>query len=344
MWKDAKYLLAFAMPLIALLGLFLGNYWTYLGFGFAFVFMPLVESFSKGSDENIEEGEENGKTKEIFFDILLYLNLPLLYYIVFVYFQAIPSYNLIELLGATLSAGLMLGAIGINVAHELGHRATIFDQRVAKLLLLPSLYMHFFIEHNKGHHKNVATDLDPASAKLGEPIYAFWFRSVWGCYMSAWRIEAERLAKQKISFWSIENEMLQFHFVQLSYIVGVAYFFGINYIFALFAIAIVGVLLLESVNYIEHYGLRRKQLSNGHYEQVLPSHSWSCNHELGRIVLYELTRHADHHYKSTRKYQILKHHEESPQLPYGYPSCILISLIPPIWFSMMKKKLAEIQP
>jgi alkane 1-monooxygenase len=105
--------------------------------------------------------------------------------------------------------------------------------------------------------------------------------------------------------------------------------------------AIIGFLLLETVNYIEHYGLQRKMQENGRYEPVLPHHSWNSDHELGRIFLYEVTRHSDHHYKATRKYQVLRHFDESPQLPFGYPMCMIIALVPPLWFSLMDKKLTQ---
>ena len=343
MWKDAKYLLAFSMPLSALLGLFLGSYWTYLGIGFAFGIMPIVDFIASPSTENVGDEEAQGKIKQIFFDVLLYLNLPLMYYIIFVYFNVIPHFTTMELIGATLSTGIMLGAVGINVAHELGHRSNAFEQFIAKLLLIPALYMHFSIEHNHGHHKNVATDQDAASARKNEPIYTFWLRAMISEYRSAWRIEAKRLSKAKIAFWSFKNEMIQCQLIQVVYLLVVAYIWGASTAVAAIVASLVGILLLESANYIEHYGLRRKKLPNGRYEKVMPWHSWSSNHVLGRIALYELTRHGDHHYKASRKYQILKHRESSPMLPYGYPSCILISLIPPIWFSMMNKKLATFQ-
>nr|WP_321539671.1 fatty acid desaturase [Flavobacterium piscinae] len=99
--------------------------------------------------------------------------------------------------------------------------------------------------------------------------------------------------------------------------------------------------MLETINYIEHYGLKRKKLPSGRYERVTEKHSWNSNHILGRIILYELTRHSDHHYKSTKEYQILECHEESPQLPYGYPTSMVLSFIPPLWFSIMNKRIPE---
>tara|TARA_B110000495_G_C22746578_1_gene437575 strand:+ start:223 stop:561 length:339 start_codon:yes stop_codon:yes gene_type:complete len=99
--------------------------------------------------------------------------------------------------------------------------------------------------------------------------------------------------------------------------------------------SVVSFLFLETINYIEHYGLLRKIKLNGKYERVKPHHSWNSNHTVGRIILYELTRHSDHHFKSSKKYQVLESIEESPQLPYGYPTSILISFFPPLWFKIM---------
>ena len=110
-----------------------------------------------------------------------------------------------------------------------------------------------------------------------------------------------------------------------------------------FAVALIGILLLESVNYIEHYGLRRNRLASGRFEPVSPSHSWNSDHELGRIFLYELTRHSDHHFKATRKYQVLRHFQESPQLPVGYPGSILLALVPPVWFRLMNPQVDQIE-
>ena len=157
--------------------------------------------------------------------------------------------------------------------------------------------------------------------------------------MNAWHIENERLEKEGKSTSSWSNEMVRFQLYQLGYLALIGFSFGL--LSALFAIAfaLIGFLLLETVNYIEHYGLRRKQLANGRYEPVLPIHSWNSEHEMGRIFLYELTRHSDHHFKATRKYQILRHFDESPQLPLGYPMSMLVSLVPPLWFWLMNRRI-----
>lgn len=339
-FKDLKYLLAYLIPAAGFLGLWLKGPWSFGSVYLAFIILPILEQVLPKSDLNLDSDAEQRKLGSRFFDWLLYLNVPILYGAIFYYFQVIYSTPLAtyEVIGLTLNVGLLVGTIGINVAHELGHRSNGREQLLAKLLLLSGLYMHFFIEHNRGHHKNVATPLDPASSRRGQTIYHFWLYSVLGGYRSAWALESRRLHKKGIAFWSIQNDMLRFTFVQLSYLLLVGLIWGWSMMPYAVAIAIVGFLLLESVNYIEHYGLRRREIAPGRYEKVSPLHSWNSDHELGRIFLYELTRHSDHHYKASRKYQVLRHYDESPQLPLGYPASILASLVPPLWFSMMRQR------
>ncbi len=338
--SDLKYLFAYVAPLAALLGIWLKGPWSFGSMYVAFVFIPLVEQFLPKSDSNLSPEEEADKLSSRFFDWLLYLNAPILFSILFYFFQTIATTELAvyETVGLILNVGLLVGTIGINVAHELGHRSNKTEQNLAKLLLMSGLYMHFFIEHNRGHHKHVATPSDPASARSGQTIYGFWIQSVFGGYRSAWNLERLRLARKGIPFWSISNAMIRFTLIQSGYLAFVGLFWGWYMIGYAIAVAVIGFLLLESVNYIEHYGLRRREVQPGRYEKVGPMHSWNSDHELGRIFLYELTRHSDHHYKASRKYQVLRHFEESPQLPLGYPASILVSLLPPVWFYLMKDK------
>lgn len=346
MLRDSKYLIAYVAPLAGFLGIYVGGVWSFGSIYIAFVLIPILEQFLPKSNQNLSPEVEDQKAVSRFFDVLLYLNIPILYGLMIYFFITLKEGNLAmyEIIGMICNVGLIIGTCGINVGHELGHRSNKWEQTLGKILLLPALYMHFFIEHNRGHHKNVATPLDPASARLGESVYAFWIRSVTGSYVHAWQLEAERLNKSGKPVLSWSNEMLRFQVFQVLYLVTVGLIFGWWMIGYAIAIAVFGFLMLECVNYIEHYGLRRDLLlQNGRYENVSPRHSWNSDHELGRIFLYELTRHSDHHYKATRKYQVLRHFEESPQLPLGYPASIIISLVPPVWFGLMNKELQKIQ-
>lgn len=345
MLKDAKYLIAYIAPLAGYLGIYLQGAWSFGSIYVAFVLIPLLELFLPGTDRNLTAPEEEEKLKNRFFDVLLYLNVPILYGLIFYYFQTLAAGGLAtyEIVGMTCNVGLVIGSCGINVGHELGHRANAFERVLAKLLLLPALYMHFIIEHNRGHHRNVATPADPASARFGESVYAFWLRSVTGGWINAWKLERKRLAKKGESWLSRNNEMLRFQLIQLGYLLLVGLVFGWWMTGYAAAAGVFGFLMLETVNYIEHYGLQRRRLDNGRYEKVRPVHSWNSDHELGRIFLYELTRHSDHHYKASRKYQILRHFDESPQLPIGYPASMLLSLAPPLWFWVMNPRVAAIR-
>ncbi len=240
-----------------------------------------------------------------------------------------------EIIGIILSAGIVMATNGINVAHELGHRKSLFSRTCSKLLFLPCQYMHFFIEHNYGHHINVATPEDPATAKYKQNLYSFWISSVTKTYFSAWRIQIKLLRVSKQSFLSIKNDMIFYTLFQISFLILIYINYGLTITIYSLLMSIISFLFLETINYVEHYGLLRKLKSNGKYERVEPHHSWNSNHTIGRITLYELTRHSDHHFISSKKYPVLESIDDSPQLPYGYPTSILISFFPPLWFKIM---------
>ena len=337
MTRDAKYLLAYTIPLSAFLAVQWGGWWSYATVVYAFVILPVADHYWPRDLRNHAPETEPGRLANRFFDALLYLNVPLLYAIYGYAFWRVGqgTYTGFELTGLVLSLGVFGGSSGINVAHELNHRSTGFEKLLAKLLLLPTLYLHFTVEHNLGHHKHVATPRDPATSRYGENVYAFWVRSVVGSWRSAWQLEAKRVAGTVL-----RNRILHFGLLQLAYLAVLTFVFGPLAALIGLLVGIVAFLNLETVNYIEHYGLTRSRTASGRYEPVQPHHSWNSDHELGRIVLYELTRHSDHHFRAARKYQILRRFEESPQLPQGYPASMLLSLVPPLWFRVMNTRVA----
>ncbi|MDG1380545.1 MAG: alkane 1-monooxygenase, partial [Flavobacteriales bacterium] len=203
------------------------------------------------------------------------------------------------------------------------------------------LYMHFFIEHNYGHHLHVATPEDGATARYNQTVYGFWFTSVTRQYVSAWKLQMNLLKRQSLTFFSVKNDMLWYHLIQPAYLLGVYALFSIEGLLFATVAGVISFLFLECINYIEHYGLRRFKTASGRYEVVQPHHSWNSNFNIGRITLYELTRHSDHHYRSTKKYQVLDSHEKSPTLPLGYPASILLSLAPPLWFWLMNPRIPQ---
>ncbi len=340
LYTDLKYLMAYSIPLTALIGFYFGGFWSFTTPFHVFIIIPFLEYICTifGVDEL-----DTGKSKNTIhwlFDILLYLNILIVFGILYYSLTKITNldYISIEFVGYIITMGLLFSANGINVAHELCHRTKSFERFLGKLLLMPSLYMHFYLEHNFGHHLKVATKEDPVTAKYNEPVYLFWFSAILGEISGAINIQKNILLKKNISFFSFYNDMLWYLIIQICYLLLVLFLFNFKgLIFCLLA-ALISILIFESVNYIEHYGLLRKKLPSGRYERVQESHSWNSNHFVGRIVLYELTRHSDHHRISETKYQNLRSISDSPQLPFGYPTSILLTLIPFLWFKIMNPR------
>ena len=341
MIKDFKYLLGYIIPLLTFAAILKPEYFAFATVAYAFVLIPLAELMMKPDGSSIEP--VGGSKSFTLYDFILYLSLPFQYTLLVLFVWQIKQgqFTTLQTIGMTLSVGVVFGAVGINIAHELGHRSRKAEQWMAKLLLISTQYGHFFVEHNHGHHRYVATPLDPATARKGESVYWFWVRSVLGSYRSAWNIQLELLRKANASFFSLKNEMLCMALAQITLIVAVGFVFG-TYPMGLYLLAsIIGILLLETINYVEHYGLMRRKKESGVYERVQHVHSWNADYPIGRFILFELPRHSDHHYKASKKYQFLESPNEAPQLPAGYPAMILLSLAPPLWFAIMNKRITE---
>ncbi|WP_082695815.1 alkane 1-monooxygenase [Mycobacterium sp. IS-1742] len=242
--------------------------------------------------------------------------------------------------GLMLTLGIV-GGIAISTAHELGHRRETVEKRLSRWALAQSCYGHFYVEHNRGHHARVATPEDPASSRLGESLYRFIPRSVTGGLISAWRIECTRLARISRSPWSLRNDVLSAWLLSAIFFAVMVVWFGLVVLPWLIGQAVVAVCLLEAVNYLEHYGLRRRKLADGRYERVQHSHSWNSNTVIANVFLFHLQRHSDHHAHPQRRYQTLRHSDSAPQLPFGYATMLLIAAVPPWWRRVMDRRVLE---
>jgi alkane 1-monooxygenase len=311
---------------------------------FAWVLVPLAELFFSPDPANLTAAEEELARHDKTYDRLLYavviLHLLTLFY--FLYRMQSEGISVADTIGRVGTMGLLLGTFGINIGHELGHRPKTAEKWLARFALMSSLYIHFYIEHNKGHHKRVATHEDPATARYGEPVYFFWFRSIINCYIGAWSIANKECRKKGQPVLSWQNEMLQTQIMQAIFLGFIFWVAGWRVALLYCCAALIGILLLETVNYIEHYGLSRKKTGVDQYERTQPAHSWNSDHILGRLLLFELSRHSDHHYMASRKYQVLRHHDDAPQMPTGYPGMMMMSLLPPVWFKVMHKRIRSL--
>lgn len=334
---NLKYLLAFVLPALAFIGFEWGGLYSYFTLLFAFGLIPFLEWKWSPSHSNTQAERTKGK---LWFKFLLYLTLPIQVFLLYSFFRAQMSVgdDLISFIGNTTAMGIMCGVFGINVAHELGHSPKLLDRIVARILLSSSLYMHFYVEHNKGHHKWVGTYNDPATARKNETIYRFWFRVIPKSYVSAWKISSAECKRKNRPI--LFHETFLYSILQLIICV-LFYLWNPLILFTFISAASLGIMLLELVNYIEHYGLTRSKVNENRFELVAPEHSWNSDHILGRAVLFELSRHSDHHANPERPYQDLRSLETSKQLPFGYPAMMVLALFPRKWFQVMHPLLQD---
>lgn len=343
-YRFLKYFLVITLPLCAGISFISSGWLTYLPLIYAFGFIPLIEFIAPPKGMNLTELEREVVRADRLYDYLIYSMVPIqVGMLIWFLFSVSEPLSNIDLGGRISAMGVLCGVFGINIAHELGHRPKKGEQQMAKLLLLTSLYMHFFIEHNRGHHKNVSTPEDPASARKWEVVCFFWVRSVLGCFIGAWQLEAQRLKRKKQRVFSFQNEMLSFQLIQAALLLSLGLVFSWSVMFYFFLAALMGALLLETVNYIEHYGLSRKKVNEHRYENVSPQHSWNSNHTVGRLLLFELSRHSDHHHQAAKPYQELDHIDTAPQMPTGYPGMMLLALVPPLWFFVMHRRISSMK-
>ena len=347
-WRDKRrYLwpLGTVMPalpiaaygLVHLTGLSL--FW-WIGPIILFIILPALDMLIGRTDDNPPDSERARLEADKYYRWITYLFLPIQYVsLVFsCWVWATQGLGLVSNLGLALTMGVVSG-IAINTAHELGHKREENERWLSKIALASSAYGHFYVEHNRGHHVRVATPEDPASSRLGENFWlSFLPRSVWGSLTSSWHLEAKKFARHQQSPWTWRNDILQAWAMTVVLFGALVIAFGWAVLPWLVVQAIVGFSLLEVVNYLEHYGLKRGRRDDGRYERVDPRHSWNADHTVSNLLLYQLQRHSDHHANPVRRYQTLRHFEESPQLPSGYGTMIVVATIPPLWRAIMDPK------
>lgn len=348
--KKIGFFSALILPALLVAGYYLKGMNLFLIHGFVFVLVPLMDYLISTDTSNVPAQAVNEVTREYFYKFVTFLWVYVQLGVLIWAFYVISSepLNWWEWIAFVSGTALLTGGIGITVAHELGHKSEKIEQFYSKVLLMTVCYMHFFIEHNRGHHVRVATPDDPATSRFGESFYKFWIRSVKDGYLSAWDLEAERLRKKGVSVWSFQNQMIQFIIWPLVFVCLAFAGFSVwmdRLVWEIpvffFAQSLLGFSLLEIVNYLEHYGMERNKLANGAYEKVTPIHSWNASHIVSNFLLFQLQRHSDHHAFAYKRYQVLNHYDESPQLPAGYSAMIIVALFPPLWFSLMNPRLEK---
>jgi len=311
--------------------------WYWLTLVVWYVLVPIIDHLLPTDGSNPPDAVVPALEADHYYRILTYLTVPIHYFTLIYTAYIVGTQHLPwhAVLGIALSVGVVNG-LAINTGHELGHKKTKLERWLAKIVLAVVGYGHFLIEHNRGHHVDVATPIDPASAKMGQSIYGFACSEIPGAMRRAWGAEKDRLARAGRGPWTLDNEVLQPLLITIVLYGALLVAFGWIMVPFLFLQAFWGWFgILTSANYIEHYGLLRKKLDNGRYEQCQPHHSWNSNHILSNLILFNLQRHSDHHANATRRYQSLRSFDNLPELPSGYPLMFASALIPPLWYALM---------
>lgn len=303
---------------------------------YVFVVIPVVDLLL-GHDRTDPEPAPSGR--RMAYDLALWLWVPVqLGVIALGVWRVSQGVSLVEFFGLAFSLGLVTASGGINVAHELMHRKPRFEQGLAEVLMTSVSYSWFCVEHVLGHHRHVGTAADPATARLGQSVYAFFPQTLVGGLTSAWRLERERVTRRGVRAFSWADRRTRFG-VLLVVAYGLVAALGGPWGVAFFALqSVVAVLLLETINYLEHYGLEREVDATGKPVRVQPHHSWNSTFQFTNWYLFNLQRHADHHAWASRPYHQLRAFPDAPQLPLGYSTMVLIALVPPLWFSIMDRR------
>jgi len=346
--KRYLWITSFLMPAFPLMGVFFyyrtGAEWTLaLPLVVNYLCLPIID-WLIGSDENNPPEELVPQLEQdTYYRILTCMTVPM-HFVVLIALAYVVGTNDLSIWSVVVTAIVAGGysGLGINTAHELGHKQTAIEQLMAKLALAVPAYGHFCVEHNRGHHVLVATPDDPASSRMGESIYAFIWRESPGTMVRGWNLEKSRLNTKGLSTWSAKNEILQ------SYLLSAILQGSLIYLFGWIMLPFLAIhnfwawYQLTSANYIEHYGLLRQKQANGRYERCQPHHSWNANYIMSNLALFHLQRHSDHHANPMRRYQSLRNFKDIPELPNGYYGMYLLAYIPWLWYRVMDHRVIQL--
>ena len=339
MRRAVPHTLGFLLPVALVAGVRLGGAWTFLPLALLLGVMPILD-WVGGLNLANPDDDEPELAANPWFRAITWAWIPVQYGMTLWAASVVAAGHLspIELLGVTLSTGIVAGTIGITFAHELVHRPGRFELALGESLLASTSYAHFAIEHVYGHHRRVATPEDPATARFDESLYRFIPRCVAGSLASAWNFERARLAKRGRHAWHPSNRLFRYALTQVALYATVYTVWGAAAVVFVGAQAVVAFSLLETINYIEHYGLERTLIAPGRYERIAAWHSWNSSHRVSNWLLINLARHSDHHLVASKRYQVLAHVNDAPQLPAGYASMFLAALFPPLWRRLMNPR------
>ncbi|MCX7165823.1 MAG: alkane 1-monooxygenase [Rhodocyclales bacterium] len=342
--RKAGYLLFLLTPSLMPMGWMLGRYtglpdlMAWIPVFWIFGVIPLLD-YAVGRDtaNPDEAGETQAMQNEVYYRALTLLALPIQVLLlawsgwVFVH----GDLGFFGHLGWLVSMGVVSGINAINIAHELIHRHGRLEPWAGGVLLSLVAYGGFKVEHVRGHHVNVSTLQDASSARYGQSLYAFLPHAWKWNFLNAWRLETERLQRRGLPWLHWRNELIWWYGLTLVAAASMTLAYGWPGLLFFAGQSFVALTELEIINYVEHYGLHRRRLADGRFERTTHQHSWNSSYRVTNLFLFQLQRHSDHHAHPARRYQVLRHFDDSPQLPGGYAAMVLLALTPPLWRRVM---------
>lgn len=337
--KPWKYLVHLFLPALVIAGYYIDGWGNFLLPACCFLAYPVANLFlsSNGQAHSHTHDEVDSKT---------YSRVALLFVPVLIgstawciYTASKMGTHAVSYCGLFLSLGIVNGILGFTLAHEFIHRFTKTEQLAGYLLLLQNNYMHYGIEHIRGHHVYACTPEDPHTANIGESLYAYLPRAIITTYTNALKIEAKRLSASTNKKSLLRNRIFLFGIIQIALMLLIFFTLGIAALLFFILQNFIAIVLLHIVNYMQHYGLMRRKSIAGKYEKLGAYHAWNTGRYNSSINLFQLENHADHHMHPNKPFEKLAHKENSPEQPAGYSFMVLLTLVPPLWFKVMNKKI-----
>ncbi len=325
----------FVLIFLSSLGIIISPEYSIIPFIWVFFIIPIIDHIFNSLNKNKDDLKEKK-----FHSLLLILVLPSIFLLIVLGIIKVSQNDINYLQAAIIGAavGLSGGSIGITTAHELIHRNSKKMRGIGVTLLILCLYGHFRIEHVYGHHKHFATQKDPATARKGENFYFYFLRCLLTSIVSSWNIEKNILKNKNLSIFSFKNRMLHYFISEIILLLIAFFIAGLNGIIFILFHSLISIILLELVNYIQHYGLERKEI-NGKYEKYQEHHSWNSRYSPSNWSTFNLGLHSEHHQSASRHYPLLAQDKKIMEMPTSYPGMLMMALIPPIWFKVMNHKL-----
>lgn len=336
--KPVNYVILLSLPAMVVAGYYLGGWFNFLVPAISFFAYPVANIFLSSTEEHAHSYRSGASSA---YKNIALAFVPVLFVLTTwcVYMVTVTNMSVIAYTGFAVSLGIVNGIIGFTLAHEFIHRFSKTEQYAGYFLLLQNNYMHYGIEHVFGHHVYACTPEDPHTARVNESVYMFLPRAICGTYKNAARIERKRLVRHHYKIPVLHNRLLWFGILQVTTMVMILIVLNLQALLFFVLQNCVAIILLHIINYLQHYGLMRKANNKGKYEKLDAHHAWNTGRKNTSLNLFQLENHADHHMHPGRSFEELQHTKDSPEHPAGYSFMVLLSLLPPLWFKIMNKRI-----